>query len=121
MDDSVRRELYRPARLTIDDVAFLVIEPPDDGASLASKGGPIRIDAGQGRPQQSSSSLPDLPPEMPITWMYLGQLNAFLLFSAGHASLSRTGPGDEMIVSDPDILTPGRAPPEWSIRVCPSR
>jgi hypothetical protein len=49
MDDSVRRELYRPARLTVDDVAFLVIEPPDDGAGLALKGGPIRIDAGQGR------------------------------------------------------------------------
>jgi hypothetical protein len=26
MDDSRRRELYRPARLTVDDVAFLVIE-----------------------------------------------------------------------------------------------
>jgi len=25
MDDSRRRELYRPARLTLDDVAFLVI------------------------------------------------------------------------------------------------
>ena len=29
MDDSQRLELYRPARLTLDDVAFLVIEPPD--------------------------------------------------------------------------------------------
>jgi hypothetical protein len=29
MDDSRRRELYRPACLTVDDVAFLVIEPPD--------------------------------------------------------------------------------------------
>ena len=28
MDDSRRRELYRTARLTLDDLAFLVIEPP---------------------------------------------------------------------------------------------
>jgi len=29
MDDSRRRELYRPARLTLDDVAFLVIDDLD--------------------------------------------------------------------------------------------
>src|SRR5262245_4358120 len=46
MDDSRRRELYRPARLTVGDVAFLVIEPPDvNYPSL--KAGSIRIDAGE--------------------------------------------------------------------------
>jgi hypothetical protein len=34
MDDSRRRELYRQARLTLDDVAFLVIEPPDVNYSV---------------------------------------------------------------------------------------
>ena len=43
MDDSRRRELYRPARLTLDDVAFLVIEPPDINYPWL-KAGPIRID-----------------------------------------------------------------------------
>ena len=49
MDDSRRRELYRPARLTLDDVAFLVIEPPDVNYPWL-KAGRIRIDAGEGQP-----------------------------------------------------------------------
>jgi hypothetical protein len=91
MDDSRRREIYRPARLTVDDVAFLVIEPPDGNYRFLNAG-TIRIDAGQGRPWQSSSSLPDLPAGLPITWMYLAELNAFLLFSGGSMSLLWTGP-----------------------------
>ena len=57
MDDSRRREIYRPARLTLDDVAFLVIEPPDVNYPWL-KAGRIRIDAGEGQPPQSSSTLP---------------------------------------------------------------
>ena len=49
MDDSRRRELYRPARLTLDDVAFLVIEPPDVNYPWL-KAGRIRIEAGEGQP-----------------------------------------------------------------------
>jgi hypothetical protein len=78
LDDSRRREIYRPARLTVDDAAFLVIEPPG-GNDRFLNAGPIRIDAGQGRPRQSSSSLPDLSAGLPITWIYLGERNAFLL------------------------------------------
>ena len=55
-----RRELYRPARLTLDDVAFLVIEPPDITYPWL-KAGRIRIDAGEGQPPQSSSTLPVAP------------------------------------------------------------
>src|SRR5262249_6589942 len=91
MDDSRNREAYRPAQLTFDDVAFLVIEPPDR-ASLLLNGRPIRIDAGHGQPPQSSTTLPDLPSGRSITWMYLEQVNAFLLFSAGQVSLTWTGP-----------------------------
>ena len=91
MDDSRRREFYRPARLTLDDVAFLVIEPPDvNYPSL--KAGRIRIDAGEGQPPQSSSTLPVAPPGTRTTWIYLGELNTFLLFSAGNTSLEWTGP-----------------------------
>jgi hypothetical protein len=43
MDDPRRRELYRPARLTLDDVAFPVIGPPDINYPWL-KAGPIRID-----------------------------------------------------------------------------
>ncbi len=91
MDDSRRRELYRPARLTLDDVAFLVIEPPDVNYPWL-KAGRIRIDAGEGQPPQSSSTLPVAPAGTLTTWIYLGELNTFLLFSAGNASLEWTGP-----------------------------
>jgi hypothetical protein len=91
MDDSRRRELYRPARLTLDDVAFLVIEPPDINYPWL-KAGPIRIDTGEGQPHQSSSTLPVAPPGTRTTWMYLGELNRFLLLSGGNASLEWTGP-----------------------------
>ena len=91
MDDSRRRELYRPARLTLDDVAFLVIEPPDVNYPWL-KAGRIRIDAGKGQPPQSSSTLPVAPAGTRTTWIYLGELNTFLLFSAGNASLEWTGP-----------------------------
>jgi len=91
MDDSQRRELYRPARLTLDDVAFLVIEPPDvKYPSLTA--GRIRIDAGEGQPPQSSSTLPVAPAGTRTTWIYLEELNTFLLFAAGNASLEWTGP-----------------------------
>jgi len=91
MDDSQRRELYRPARLTLDDVAFLVIEPP--GVNYPSlTAGPIRIDAGEGQPPQSSSTLPVAPTGTKTTWIYLEELNTFLLFAAGNASLEWTGP-----------------------------
>jgi hypothetical protein len=90
LDDPGRRELYRPARLTLDDVAFLVIEPPDvNYPSLTA--GRIRIDAGEGQPPQSSSTLPVAPAGTRTTWIYLEELNTFLLFAAGNASLEWTG------------------------------
>jgi hypothetical protein len=90
MDDPRDQELYRPARLTLDHVAFLVIEPPDISYPWL-KPGRIRIDAGDGQPRQSSSALPVAPAGTTISWMYLGELNTFLLFSAGNASLEWTG------------------------------
>ena len=90
MDDPRDQELYRPARLTLDHVAFLVIEPPDISYPWL-KPGRIRIDAGDGQPRQSSSALPVVPAGTTISWMYLGELNTFLLLSAGNASLQWTG------------------------------
>jgi hypothetical protein len=86
MDDSRRRELYRPARLTVGDVAFLVIEPPDVSYPWL-KAGPVRIDAGEGQPPQSTTTIPLAPPGARTTWIYLEELNTFLLFAAGNASL----------------------------------
>jgi hypothetical protein len=91
MDGSQYRELYRPARLTPDDVAFLVIEPPDVNYPWL-KAGPIRIDAGEDQPPQSSGPLPVAPAGARTTWIYLEELNTFLLFAAGNALLEWTGP-----------------------------
>jgi hypothetical protein len=70
MDDSRSREIYRPSRLTLEGVAFLVIEPPDNSYPW-SQAGRIRVDAGVGHPGQSSSVLPPVPPETSPAWMYL--------------------------------------------------
>jgi hypothetical protein len=94
MDDSRCRELCRPARLSLEDVAFLEIEPPDINYPWL-KAGPIRIDTGEGQPLQSSSTLSIAPAGTRTTWMYLGELNRFLLFSAGNASLEWTGPEED--------------------------
>jgi hypothetical protein len=91
MDDPLTRELYRPARLILDNVAFFVIEPPDTRYP-SSEPGPIRIDAGDGQPRQSASKVPQAPAGTSMSWVYLEQLNGFLLFAAGDASLEWTGP-----------------------------
>ena len=91
MEDITVRELYRPARVTVHDVAYLVIEPPDTNYPWLDPGR-IRIDTGEGQPTQSDSKLPAAPVGSSVTWMYLEELNRFLLFAAGHASLEWTGP-----------------------------
>jgi hypothetical protein len=89
--DMADEGLYRSARLMLESVAFFVIEPPDSNYPwLAS--GPIKIDAGEGQPRESSTTIPDPPAGSSVTWMYLGELNRFLLFCAGNTSLEWTGP-----------------------------
>jgi hypothetical protein len=88
--DESRHELYRPARLTFEDVGFLFIEPPSSAVALPIDG-PITIDAGEGVPESISISLPELPPENPVTWMYLNDWNSLLLFSAGSGAIEWTG------------------------------
>jgi hypothetical protein len=91
MGDDKSRELYRPCRLMVADVAYLVIEPPDSRYPWQERSS-IRIDTGEGQPSQSESYLPDSPEGTTITWMYLADLNRFLLFAAGDAELEWTGP-----------------------------
>ena len=92
LSDPKNRELYRSAILTFDDVAYLVAEPP--AAALPLDAGTIRIDAGEGRPKQSSSELPSAPQNTTVTWMYLDELNTFLIFAAGDGTLEWTGPAE---------------------------
>jgi hypothetical protein len=91
MDSTGIRELYPPARVTLNQVAFLVIEPPDVRYDWLTPGS-IKIDVGVGRPSQSASTVPPSPGGNSTSWMYLGEMNRFLLFSAGEVSLDWTGP-----------------------------
>src|SRR5580704_13582201 len=51
------REVYRPVHLIVQNVAFLIIEPPDPMYPWHDPG-PITVDAGAGKPPQVSSSHP---------------------------------------------------------------
>ncbi len=85
------REIYRPARVTVEKVALLVIEPPDANYPWQEPG-TITIDTGEGLPRQASSILPEIPAGSQMTWMYMGALNRFLLFAGGESSIEWTGP-----------------------------
>ena len=93
LNSATDRELRRPALLTFDDVAFLIIESPS-AESVPLMAETIRIDAGEGRPARSSSEIPAAPANTIVTWMYLEEPNTFLMFAAGEATLEWTGPAE---------------------------
>lgn len=90
MEDAARREVYRPARVTLSRVAFLVVEPPDTRYDWV-KPGRIRVDWGEGSPPKSSCTIPSPPAGSIVTYLYLGELNSFLHFAAEEALLEWTG------------------------------
>lgn len=90
LENESARELYRPARITLDRVAFLTIEPPDIRYDWLAAGAVV-VDAGEGHPQ-GSYSIPDPPPGTSATWFYLKTTNSFLHMAAGDAWLEWTGP-----------------------------
>jgi hypothetical protein len=91
MDDPSRREAYRPARVTVTRVAYLVTEPPDARYPWL-KPGSLTIDTGTGRPGTSSIALPEAPPDMVAGYIWIGEFNAFFHLAAESAELEWTGP-----------------------------
>ena len=91
MEDEQARELYRPATVKVSKVAFLVLEPPDSNYPW-QKAGTVCIDTGEGVPKQSSSKIPNIPNGVVVTWMYLKEMNRFLLFAGAEATLEWNGP-----------------------------
>ena len=92
-----RNETYRPALVTVKDVAYLVIEPPDfevrtHGEYPWREPGEIRIDTGEGclSPPHSTTVLPPPPVGTTANWLYLFDFNRFLFFAAGDSSLEWT-------------------------------
>lgn len=90
MENEFGRELYRPACLTLDGVAYLAIEPPDIRYDWLVSGAVV-VEVGEG-PRKGTYSLPDPPPGTSTIWFYLRQTNSFLYLAAGNASLEWTGP-----------------------------
>ncbi len=91
-----RDETYRTARVTVRDVAYLVIEPPDFEVRQNSEypwkePGEIGIDTGEGPVSHSNTVLPPAPEGTTANWMYLSDFNRFLFFAAGDSSLEWTG------------------------------
>ena len=100
VDNPQKVQMYRPARVTVENVAYLVIEPPDpreppDPSYPWVEAGGISFDTGEGQPSQSASILPTAPEGTTVTWMYLYDFNRFLLFAAGDATLEWTGPEED--------------------------
>ena len=91
MENESGREMYRPARLILDEVAYLAIEPPDIRYNWLVPGAVV-VDTGEGHPRKGTYSLPDPPPGRSAIWFYLRQTNSFLNLAVGNAFLEWTGP-----------------------------
>ncbi len=83
-------EIYRPARLCVDGVAYFVVEPPDSKYSWNANVG-ARIDAGVGKSHQIKSDLPAAPDGTSAVWIFVERNNSFILFSAKSAMLEWIG------------------------------
>ena len=90
LDSPEMREVYRPARITLENVAYFVIESPDESRPW-NRPGAIRIDTGLGTPSQSQNLVPGAPAKTIASWIYLNELNRFILFAAESAILEWTG------------------------------
>jgi len=91
MENKGIRELSRPARVPLERVAFLSIEPLDTKYDWLTSGAVI-VDTGEGHLQQETYSLPKPPPNTSETWFYIKTTNSFLHMAAGDALLEWTGP-----------------------------
>ena len=91
LDDPSRRELYRPARVTVENVAYLVIDPPDPLYAFA-KPGDLQIDTGEGVPASHDCQLPEPPLGTTLTWMYIADFNRCLYFAGGDSQIEWTEP-----------------------------
>ena len=96
MENTSKRELYRPARVTFEQVAYLTIDPLDTRYDWLGPGA-IVVDAGEGHLPQTTSSLPDPPPGTSAIWFYLNTTNSFLYMAAGEVALKWVGPAENRV------------------------
>jgi hypothetical protein len=92
MADEERREIYRPGRVTVTGLGFLIIDNPCKGDGPFT--GKLWIDGGAGDPETSAVPLP--PPESGAFryWLFVDEWNGFIRFAGRSAGLEWLG--DEM-------------------------
>lgn len=74
---------YRSLELSIDEVLLIVIDPP---SSLEAAGKRLTLDAGPGQPSTAPVTLPTLPQDCFLHWLFVRQWNSFIRFAARSAS-----------------------------------
>jgi len=86
-DDAEDSEDYRPSTLSISELVYFVIEPPDS-RYLSQSGTPLLIDGGSTEPEQSASPLPKPLPAGAFTYsFFVHEWNSFIHVAALRAEL----------------------------------
>jgi hypothetical protein len=86
--DDETREAYRMGHLTLSDMAFCVIEPPDPTYPYYEKDR-IVVDTDEVKSLRTPPSvqLPSVPEGMFLNWIYVNQWNSFIYVAARNAEL----------------------------------
>jgi hypothetical protein len=90
LDDRSRREAYRSARLTLEDVAFLAIDPPSP-PDLWLDPDSIRMDVSFTHPPKSETRVPEPPQGSFRAHFFLDSVNTFVHVIARSAALEWRG------------------------------
>lgn len=75
------REAYRPGRMVVSGLQFLVIEPPAEGCAPEDHGAPSIASAGEGVPPTTAWSFPLEKPAAVMLWLYVSTWNSFIRFA----------------------------------------
>jgi hypothetical protein len=87
--DNEPEQRERRLRLTLRGVAFLVMDPPDARYPF-NEAQTLTIDAGPGQPSTSEITLPPIPANAALAWIYVYQWNSFIRFAAEEATYEWT-------------------------------
>ncbi len=86
--DAAAREAYRMGQLTLSDMAFCVIEPPDPTYPYYEKDGiVVDMDEVKNLRKPPLIQLPLVPQGMFLNWIYVRQWNSFIYVAARNADL----------------------------------
>jgi hypothetical protein len=82
------RDAYKKARLTLNGLEAVVIEPPRSNWGGGSR--PLNIDAGPDAPPGHDAALPPVPPGCFRHWFFVSAWNSFIVVVARDADVQWT-------------------------------